>query len=130
MQFVNANSGDFAWIAAATKDNTTYQLVWTISAWSGGAVKGRAFGPTITHSGITGAKTIAGTFLQQFTTSGAGGSTSQAWINATGATAGTNNFTITRFSLRELITIAAPGDFYVDENFDYYVDENLDFYTF
>jgi hypothetical protein len=102
--FTAANSNDAAFLAVTLEDNTLYEAIWTVSAYSGGAAKARAFGPTTAHSGISAAgKTAIGTYTDQFTTNAAGTSTNRVQIQATGATGGSNSFTVTSYSLKKVL---------------------------
>lgn len=108
--FTNANANDCAFLALASlQDDTTYLLTYRITAMTGGANKGRAFGPTTGKSGITSGHTTVGTYTEEITTSGTGTNTGRVQIQATGGVAGSNNFTCDLFSLKKKVDVNGPG---------------------
>lgn len=84
------------------KDSTTYEVVFTVAGYTGGAVRVLVYGATSAHLGATASMSANGTFIAQVTTNAAGSFTNQIRIQATG-TSGTNTFNVTSVSVKEVL---------------------------
>lgn len=84
------------------KDNTTYRVTFTVTGYTGGAVRVLCYGPTTAHLGATASVSANGTVTVDITTNAAGSLTNQIRIQATGTT-GTNAFNITACSVKEVL---------------------------
>lgn len=87
---------------AALADNTTYQIVFTVANFVGGAVRVLCYGDTTAHLGATPSVSADGVHSYQVTTNATGSLTDTLRVQATGAS-GTNTFDITSLSVKQVL---------------------------
>lgn len=109
VDFTAANNLAAGFHAFTTKDNTNYEVTYTISGkGTSDSTTGKArvivYGATINHAGVTTDKLANGTYTEIVTTGATGSSSGQVRVQATG-TSGTNTFSVTFVSVREVVIL-------------------------
>lgn len=85
--------------ATTLKDNQSYDINFTVSGYSSGAVRVLLYGATSAHAGVTPSVSANGTYSYTVTTSAAGSNNNEIRVQATGAS--NNTFTISGLSVKE-----------------------------
>lgn len=102
IHFAACNNIASAFYNVALKDNTTYEVRFTMANRTGGGARVLVCGATVNHVGATASRGTDGTSVERVVTSASSTSANLIRIQATGAN-GTNTFDITDISVKEVL---------------------------
>jgi hypothetical protein len=100
--FTAANNLADCHLTIVSKDNTTYEVKWTIQGRTGGTARVIVYGATTAHAGASGNRSVDGNYVETVVTSAAGSNALRITVQATG-TSGTNTFNVTSVSVKEVL---------------------------
>lgn len=90
-------------LAIVTEDVATYEIIYTVSGYTGGGVKPLIYGATVGHVVIGTSKTANGTYTEQLVMGTGGSNSLRVMFQATGAN-GANTFQVTSVSVKKVLS--------------------------